>query len=469
MTTPTRNISQISEPHVSHSSCAQFINSRASCLATAFVALILTGCPRTTKCVSGTASCDGDQAVVCGAAGELVRVGAPCSGDLPICSGGACVACRVGATRCSDTGAIQTCSSGGSWDTPVHCASGTPSCRDGQCECPAGKDACGAGTCVDTQVDINNCGGCGVVCQNTALSNYTPNCSLGRCVTAFARGDGISGIFTYRGSVFYMNCGRQGRSPPVFSVVKSDGSTARNFGELNWLACANSFVVDDKNFYLAGRPRWPDDLSSVVSYVTMQDGTETVLATYNDTEPVKLVGVVEGYVIWVRAAKLISAPMDGGAPRTLDVPSIGNANETMTAMDSLHVFWLSGRDLWTAPIAGGTPSILASGPSNGRYLTTDGTNVFWDDDDQNLFKVPVEGGPIQRLATAEGQLLVDATHVYFGRLSRVAISGGEAQEIARPVRGMWMQATAIDDSGVYWVDSEFGIPSSDTIAKLTPK
>ena len=60
----------------------------------------------------------------------------------------------------------------GHGDTPyVDC------CTDGDC---GSGGACCNGTCIDTTVDLSNCGGCGMACT-TAVSNATATCAGGVC------------------------------------------------------------------------------------------------------------------------------------------------------------------------------------------------------------------------------------------------------------------------------------------------
>src|SRR5205085_985154 len=50
-------------------------------------------------------------------------------------------------------------------------------CKGGQCVCPSGLTDC-QGKCVNTAKDPNNCGGCGIVCPHGQI------CFNGMCVTS---------------------------------------------------------------------------------------------------------------------------------------------------------------------------------------------------------------------------------------------------------------------------------------------
>jgi hypothetical protein len=78
--------------------------------------------------------------------------------------------CRETDTRCAGN-SVQTCeirpatSKCSRWFATTDCAATGKVCsgEPAGCVCPQGKTACG-GACVDTQTDVNNCGGCGRVC-----------------------------------------------------------------------------------------------------------------------------------------------------------------------------------------------------------------------------------------------------------------------------------------------------------------
>jgi len=151
-------------------------------------------------CVDGTGDCDGDikngcetnfktDATACGGCGM------PCllPHAEPNCLGGKC-----GVSKC--TAPYEDCdgdpSNGCETNTrtdPVNCGgcgkacvdtNGTPSCSGGACQitCNTGFDDCDddrANGCEkDTTRDVNNCGGCGKICD---AKNGTPFCKAGVC------------------------------------------------------------------------------------------------------------------------------------------------------------------------------------------------------------------------------------------------------------------------------------------------
>jgi hypothetical protein len=106
---------------------------------------------------------------------------ASCSGPDVAC-GDTCFNVQTDSSNCGACGAacppIQTCQGG-----VCACPDGGLTCgntcvKSGSCACPDPAVVC-AGFCVNTQIDPNNCGGCGVVCPGDASVSQT--CVNGAC------------------------------------------------------------------------------------------------------------------------------------------------------------------------------------------------------------------------------------------------------------------------------------------------
>jgi hypothetical protein len=72
-------------------------------------------------------------------------------------------------------------------------------CQGGSCGCPGGQTTCGA-TCVNTQTDPGNCGGCGnVVPEHNPTKSYviTPSSDLRYCAVTLNL-TGLAGCTSYR-------------------------------------------------------------------------------------------------------------------------------------------------------------------------------------------------------------------------------------------------------------------------------
>jgi len=156
-------------------------------------------------CDAGFEDCDGDASTGCeqptsADVQNCGGCGAACQtpNATPECSAGVCgiAACDAGFEDCNGV-VIDGCEA--SLDTS---ATNCGAC-DNACPAPVNADpACSAGTCsftcsagfsdcdndasngceLPTSADVQNCGGCGVVC---ATPNGTPGCSAGTCVVEF--------------------------------------------------------------------------------------------------------------------------------------------------------------------------------------------------------------------------------------------------------------------------------------------
>lgn len=146
-------------------------------------ALLLTGCPPqgvvckepTVRCGNGCVDPTNDRRN-CGACGQSCQVGEVCSDSKCECSegrascDGRCVALN------SDPDFCGNCETRCQGDEFCHAADagsgGVASCQGGGCS--PGFTSCER-ACVDTQSDPNNCGGCGIVCDDSRV------CSAGVC------------------------------------------------------------------------------------------------------------------------------------------------------------------------------------------------------------------------------------------------------------------------------------------------
>jgi hypothetical protein len=88
----------------------------------------------------------------------------------------------------------------------------------------------------------------------------------------------------------------------------------------------------------------------------------------------------------------------------------GQDRPESVAVDSTHVYWITGHDAVKAiPIGGGSVTTLVSGQYPLLSLAVDGTHVYWGTDawtypsyPQGAVKeVPVGGGPVNTVARGQ--------------------------------------------------------------------
>jgi hypothetical protein len=155
---------------------------------------------------------------------------------------------------------------------------------------------------------------------------------------------------------------------------------------------------------------------------------------------------------------VLKAPLAGGAPVTL----VANGSATAMAVGGGRVFYttvtpgMSGQ-LMSVPVAGGTPSVLV-GPQQGfsvQNVSTDADNVYFSGNDGIVGQMPLAGGAIVTLATAQwngpSTIATDGQYVYWGaggNLVKTPIGGGQLTTLAsgQPL----INSVAVDADNVYW-------------------
>jgi len=118
------------------------------------------------------------------------------------------------------------------------------------------------------------------------------------------------------------------------------------------------------------------------------------------------------------------------------------------------------------PLAGGTPTTLASDQPYPMSILVVGNDVYWASMNSNhpgLFSVPTSGG--DRVSYANDQatffLTADANNVYWGRLAEVPavnkmpLGGGPITQLATSDSRHLPGGIAVDAQYVYWLSAEF--------------
>ena len=421
--------------------------------------------------------------------------GAKCSVGELIC-GGTCV---------DPTSSTQYCHAAGACGTA--CPTGDL-CNGGTCSssCTAPRTLCTSTSCVDTQTDPANCGGCGNLC---ALPHVASNgctgatCSIGTCASGYADcnaapADGCE-VNTQSDT---NNCGA---CHTVCSSGCINGQCRGSFVLASGQSGPAFLVVDGQNAY------WTDYGGGTVMKVGLNGGTVVVLAS-GQSEP-QGIAVDATSVYWTNfgGGSVARTSLSGGTVTTL---ATGQASPYAIAVDSMNVYWTNDNSSGTimkVPLAGGTPTTLASGQNDPLTIAVDGVSVYWATSGSgNVVKVPLAGGTVTTLASGipgPDSIAVDATYVYWlgnGVIAKVPLAGGtvttlssgqnpdpvsvvidsttlystasESQPIsALPLTGgaLTTLATpppnnscrlAVDGTSLYWTD-----PQSGTVVRLTPK
>ena len=145
---------------------------------------------------------------------------------------------------------------------------------------------------------------------------------------------------------------------------------------------------------------------------------------------------------------LLAQPLAGGAPTTL-VASMAPPNKLITA--GANIAWIDGtQQVWSVPVAGGPPVTLATVTGGGPFdVAFDGSNVVWTDASNvgmpsqsgALRAVPPTGGTVATLYQTSDlpqQLAIDSA----GRVNWIESNGQGLARIARLGAGNSVQTVA---------------------------
>jgi hypothetical protein len=305
--------------------------------------------------------------------------------------------------------------------------------------------SCCSGACVDPTSDTSNCGACGHTCTEAP----TPTCAGGYCASAL----GSTGFTGARLAVDANNVYFTTVNTVMQAPIAGGSATTLASGQL-----AQAIAVDATNVYFTsalvgsalvsipiggGTPR---NLSSTFGgstiavrggyvYGTLGNGGGATgpavgkLPTSGSGTPVSLgssPGAVNGLAVdgtnlyWATEATVMKAPLTGAGPTT----TLVSGNGSPLAVDANNVYYgfhgLGGSNTYgpvlQLPLAGGTPTTLATGLHMIDGIAVDGANVYWADNSGTLLRVPIGGGAVTTLAAKQvfgGDIAVDATYVYW--------------------------------------------------------
>ena len=258
------------------------------------------------------------------------------------------------------------------------------------------------------------------------------------------------------------------------SVHPPDGCTGRVYGSECVLTLAQN-QINARALAAAGMDvYWLISACAgapcAMSASSYADGVTTVLGNVPSANLGSLaVGGDEVYWTNTATANIQSVSTSGGAVADIDVGDAGVSGYGL-AVNQTTLYFLTGPSdgasgsIASMPIAGGTPTIVASGLSSPAALNVVGSSLYWlDTADGYVMTMPTTGGhalaDLSGITGATG-LAVDGTNAYWitrtvpAALMRAPLSGDG------PVVTLYteeeLDAVAVDANNVYVTDSMAG-------------
>jgi outer membrane protein assembly factor BamB len=159
------------------------------------------------------------------------------------------------------------------------------------------------------------------------------------------------------------------------------------------------------------------------------------------------------------AAAAMTLPLAGGSPTALATDPVG---PQAIVVGGNEVYWTETGSVAVraALVDGGSEQTFATGPGGQPALAIDATNLYWSTTD-HTYEAPLGGGTAIAIGPSASAIAVDVTDVYLARnttlgvgvIARVPIGGGSQTALATGRTG-GMVAIAIDSRNVYWIEGE---------------
>jgi hypothetical protein len=341
------------------------------------------------------------------------------------------------------------------------------------CECNV---TC-AGVCVDLETDSKNCGGCGHACPAVAAPSTT-QCMLGRCLVTLASEPGVfvSNAVIAAANIYWL-ADDAIAGGDVIRKTSLDGGPSTTL--VSGVDAFRPFAVGPSGLYWI---RWDIHASSSrsIEYLehTSLDGASSSDLLGPSDAGLWGLAVDAANVYFIMGKAVVKLPLAGGSPTTL---ATTETPVSRMVVDATHVYWTSYRttvfgsgatidgSVMKVPLAGGSATVLAGGQDPSGGLAVDAQGVYWTTGTA-VMRAGLDGSGAAPLASGTpSSVAVDATSIYWtvgadryagGAVMKMPREGGASVKIAVGQDSPW--SITVDNSSVYWT-------TSGAVMKLTPK
>jgi hypothetical protein len=142
----------------------------------------------------------------------------------------------------------------------------------------------------------------------------------------------------------------------------------------------------------------------------------------------------------------------------------GVAVNALLGATSTTLYFNDATNIYSVPIKGGSPTIIATANTGIDGAAFDGTSIYWSETNVGIKKTPINGGPTTTIvsktdAGAVIAMATDGTSLYWidgdfnSIIKKVSVSGGTPVVLATLVGGSGATSIAVDATAVYWTQS----------------